>query len=284
MNKAQGKRRMLHITRNPKEKLTDESFFRLIFSAVMGILLCCICLASLTWAWFSTSVQSPSNKIESAEFYVTAVVSSNGQAVASTPVENDIYTLKYALEADKSYTVKLTAHGSASNFGGYCEIILCGADGSNAITRHTVQLYPSQEAATTAAAKSTTATEGKISEITFTVNTSDLRNILTIRPTWGNYLSTTTTAATSGTSETTMHPEELITSDSVIGVPIVQGTTEEQVQTTQALTNVETTVQSQVTTTVAATEGTLPETTVKNEEQTEATIAQTTAENATVPE
>lgn len=282
MKKAQGKRRMLHITRNPKEKLTDESFFRLIFSAVMGIMLCCICLASLTWAWFSTSIQSSSNKIESAKFYVTAVVSSSGQTVANTPIENDIYTLKYPLEANKSYTVKLTAHGSASNFGGYCEITLCGADGSNKIIRHTVQLYPIQESAT--AAKSTTATEGKISEITFTVNTSDLRKMLTIRPTWGNYLSTTTTTATSGTSETTMHPEELITSDSVIGVPIVQGTTEEQVQTTQALTNTETTVQSQVTTTVAATESILPETTVKYDETSETKIEQTSAETTTATE
>lgn len=281
MKKAQGKRRMLHITRNPKEKLTDESFFRLIFSAVMGIMLCCICLASLTWAWFSTSIQSSSNKIESAKFYVTAVVSSSGQTVANTPIENDIYTLKYPLEANKSYTVKLTAHGSASNFGGYCEITLCGADGSNKIIRHTVQLYPIQESAT--AAKSTTATEGKISEITFTVNTSDLRKML-IRPTWGNYLSTTTTTATSGTSETTMHPEELITSDSVIGVPIVQGTTEEQVQTTQALTNTETTVQSQVTTTVAATESILPETTVKYDETSETKIEQTSAETTTATE
>lgn len=260
----QGKRRMLRIFRNPKEKLSDNSFFHLILTSVASILLCCICLASLTWAWFTASVQSTSNKIASAQFYVSATVVCDGEAALNTSDENDIYSLKYALQSNKSYAVMITAHGTASQFGGYCEIILSDADGSNAASFFTVQLYPDQT--------------DEISEITFTVNTSNTQNVLTIRPTWGEYAQGTTSADHSDL------PQDLITNGSVIGDAIINRAAETRAATTAAEQSTVARTQAAATiaaNTTAATTPTQAETIKVETTQAEHTAEATTAETVT---
>lgn len=48
------------------DKLTDKAFSRLLFTSVLGIVICLVCLCSATWAWFSDSIPSDNNNIQSA--------------------------------------------------------------------------------------------------------------------------------------------------------------------------------------------------------------------------
>ena len=50
------------------KKLTDKSFHKLMFSSIASIVVCMICLASMTWAWFSTSVGSGGSIIAAASY------------------------------------------------------------------------------------------------------------------------------------------------------------------------------------------------------------------------
>ena len=51
------------------EKLTDRSFMKVVISSIAGITLCCLCLVSLTWAWFEDGAMSGRNSISSATFW-----------------------------------------------------------------------------------------------------------------------------------------------------------------------------------------------------------------------
>lgn len=75
----------------------------------LGIIICMVCLAGSTWAWFSASIQTSTQTIVSANFDISVTV--NGEAVSS-PV---------TLTAGEQYNVTLTAVGTASG-GGYCLI------------------------------------------------------------------------------------------------------------------------------------------------------------------
>ena len=55
----------LYIPRHSKS--TDENILRLLVPSLLGILLCMICLAGTTWAWFTASVQTQPQTIEPAE-------------------------------------------------------------------------------------------------------------------------------------------------------------------------------------------------------------------------
>ena len=56
------------------EKLTDRSFMKIIISSIAGITLCCLCLVSLTWAWFEDNSYSGRNSISSATFWSELVI------------------------------------------------------------------------------------------------------------------------------------------------------------------------------------------------------------------
>ena len=42
------------------EKISDRAFARVLISSICSILLCMICLAGTTWAWFISNAESPS--------------------------------------------------------------------------------------------------------------------------------------------------------------------------------------------------------------------------------
>lgn len=90
-------------------KPTDENIMRLLLPSFLGIVLCMVCLAGSTWAWFSASISTSPQTIEAANFDIAVTV--NGELVFS-PV---------TLEAGQKYTVTLTATGNAPS-GGYCEV------------------------------------------------------------------------------------------------------------------------------------------------------------------
>ncbi len=98
-------------------KHTDKSIQRLVFPSVVGIMLCMICLAGATWAWFSASIQLPTQKMTAAYYEVhVASVKLEETEIDSTADG------RYVLEAGKSYTIVLTADGTVKECSGYCLI------------------------------------------------------------------------------------------------------------------------------------------------------------------
>ena len=115
----------LYIPRHSKS--TDENILRLLVPSLLGILLCMICLAGTTWAWFTASVQTQPQTIEAANYDI---------AVSITNESGDFVSHGQPLEGGKSYKVTLTASGTADKFGGYC-IVGCGD-----VMLYTAQLLP----------------------------------------------------------------------------------------------------------------------------------------------
>lgn len=110
-------------------KPTDDNILRLLMPSIVGSLLCMVCLAGTTWAWFSASVHIQPQTITAANYEIAAVVTDeSGTMVASGQ----------ALQAGQSYRVTLTATGTADEFGGYC-IVEGGGSPS-----YTAQLLPDE--------------------------------------------------------------------------------------------------------------------------------------------
>ena len=97
------------------EKITDKYFRKVMASSIISIVICMMCLASLTWAWFSFDVQSSGNTIRSAEFNATVYVDPSNQN--QTTYRNVVFA-----PGDYHVTVKQT--GSART--GYCLVTVDG--------------------------------------------------------------------------------------------------------------------------------------------------------------
>lgn len=79
----------------------------MLLPSVLGFALCFVCLAATTWAWFTASVTSEANTIQSAHFDVAVTVTpSSGSA---TDKGNNVYSLSAG-----TYTVTLTPTGNAT--------------------------------------------------------------------------------------------------------------------------------------------------------------------------
>ena len=158
------------------EKITDDCFFRIMLTSVLGIVICVICLSGLTWAWFSCSITSSLNSISAADFSVKInvekVTDDNATILNSGDIESSEDpngTFNYSLPVG-SYTVTIEAGGTAST--GYCTVEFKGK------TYHTIQLYPGSSE------------EGKPGKVTFTlVADAEPESELKITPQWGSYLS-----------------------------------------------------------------------------------------------
>lgn len=154
-------------------KVSDKEFTRIMISSVFGIMLCVICLAGLTWAWFSGSVSSAANNITAASFNIQIDVNVKGtETPVPRTVENGIYS--FSLENNKVYDVKITADGTATT--GYCGVTL----GENSY--HTIQIFNISDESRSGSLLST----DRPQEITFTVNATD-STLLKIVPQWGSY-------------------------------------------------------------------------------------------------
>lgn len=131
------------------EKVSDKAFLRMMLSSVFGILLCGICLAGLTWAWFTSSISSTANTITAADFSVK--ISINGSEALS---DSGIYNLS------GNSTVTVKAVGSATT--GYCKVEFGGK------AYYTVPLFTNSES----------------NKVVFTVYASE-GSTLTITHQWG---------------------------------------------------------------------------------------------------
>ncbi len=155
-------------------KVSDKEFTRIMISSVLGIMLCVICLAGLTWAWFSGSVSSAANNITAASFNIKIDVKVKGTETIIPPTEeNGIYS--FSLENNKAYDVKITADGTATT--GYCEVLF----GKNVY--HTIQIFNISDESNSGSILST----DRPQEINFTVNATESTLLLKIVPQWGSY-------------------------------------------------------------------------------------------------
>ena len=139
------------------EKVTEKIFLRAMISSVLGIILCTVCLAGMTWAWFSDSVTSHSSNITSASFSVKVTVN-KGTGNTEIPLTDGEYMLE---QSSDKYKVTLKATGSASTV--YCKVNI------NEVI-YTVRLNPNSNNAT----------------FIFEIDCSAKSATVTFTPTWSN--------------------------------------------------------------------------------------------------
>ncbi len=98
-----------------KDNETDENdIYRLVTPSVFGILVCAICLAGSTFAWFNASSSTSAQMIVSADYNVAATVLRKSD---NTPItlEKGVFDLPAG-----EYTLVLVSEGSATT--GYCKL------------------------------------------------------------------------------------------------------------------------------------------------------------------
>lgn len=155
MKRIRWLKKMFYNTGN--EKVTEKIFLRAMISSVLGIILCTVCLAGMTWAWFSDSVTSHSSNITSASFSVEVTVK-KGTGNTEIPLTGGEYILE---QSSEKYKVTLEATGSASTV--YCKVNI------NEVI-YTVQLNPNSNNDT----------------FIFEIDCSGTSATVTFTPTWSN--------------------------------------------------------------------------------------------------
>lgn len=119
-------------------KNTEErSILRMLCPSLLGIMVCLICLAGMSWAWFTAGVQSQST-ITAGSYTLneTVKVKTSGTSADSADAAKTGALLKdadgtYALAANTQYVVTLKPSAAPKN-GGYCILKMTYAgDGGN---------------------------------------------------------------------------------------------------------------------------------------------------------
>lgn len=141
-------------------KKLDKNLLRLLMPSLIGMFLCTALLVGSTWAWFTASVQAPSQTIQAANYNLAVTID---EAAANGPTEL----------STGSYTVVLTASGTAKEFGGYCRIDY------NGNSLYTAQILPGNT-------------------LTFTLAVQEPATF-TFTPLWGNYSGKADISSESGT-------------------------------------------------------------------------------------
>lgn len=138
---------LLHKTE--QQKRNNDPLIRLMTPMIAGILACVFCLVSMTWAWFTASVNTPPQTIQVASrstsvkvYEISQPEDKNGDVSKTlvkpktsetlslaegeeTDDENVIISgepVVWELSPEKSYEVVMTGSGTAST--GYCEVAL----------------------------------------------------------------------------------------------------------------------------------------------------------------
>lgn len=90
-------------------KVTERIFTKVLLSSICSILLCMVCLASTTWAWFTVSIENTENQIVIAEV-TTDITIQNTQD--NSNVDTDPAEGGYLLEAGK-YDIQVKVDNTA---------------------------------------------------------------------------------------------------------------------------------------------------------------------------
>ena len=159
---------------------TDANIGRLLLPSLLGIIVCMGCLTGLTLAWFCAGVSTPTQKIQAANYTMTASTSYQSEGIQHLlELEaNSEGGLSVQLPCPAEHTVTLKAGGNAVR--GYCNIKIGDKE------YYVKELKPSQS-------------------IQFTVNISSSDAVwIDVIPHWGTYQTPTD------------NPPVEITKDSVI--------------------------------------------------------------------
>ena len=145
------------------QKKNNDQLIKLMKQMIAGILACVFCLVSMTWAWFTASVNTPPQTIQSATRSTSVAVyeisqpetgNSNVKKTLVKPDKSEAVSLakesqtteeeasevvasellEWNLSPEKSYEVVMTGSGTAST--GYCKVALSHtASGSDTETK-----------------------------------------------------------------------------------------------------------------------------------------------------
>ncbi len=94
-----------------------------IYTAFLSIVLCTVCLAGTTWAWFAANQTAVVDPISSAQYTVNVTVTDGTEALTGTSEGN---MRSYALPASGTYQVTLTPSSDSTATTGYCLISIDG--------------------------------------------------------------------------------------------------------------------------------------------------------------
>ena len=103
-----------------KRQKADSSILLTAAALTLGILVSMLCLASITWAWFTGTVSGRSETFNSATYTVVATVTSPQDTPLTQAADGS-----FSLQANTQYSVALIAGGSAQK-SGYCVVRLPG--------------------------------------------------------------------------------------------------------------------------------------------------------------
>ena len=113
-----GSRRRRSIYRREYEKPTDANILRLLMPSILGMLLCMVCLAGMTWAWFTDTSDVATATIQASHYEVeTRIATGEGEITG----EDGTYTIA----PNTDYEVTLTAVGNTTN-GGFSAVSVDG--------------------------------------------------------------------------------------------------------------------------------------------------------------
>ena len=247
------------------KKITNKYLGKVIATSVISIVLCMMCLASLTWAWFTFDVQSSGNTLRSAEFDATVYV---------TPSDPSLTEYRNVVFAPSSYKVYVKQNASAKT--GYCLVTIDGK------TYFAGELKEKLNADTRTAYCAL--------EFDFEIATAPA--IVSIDPVWGMYFGSydvlphdepiegsstvvppITVEETAADTDETTSPEETTLTPSETVAP-----EEESTDTTAEPTETAEPVETEAETTAEPTETTKPEVTESEETESEETEAETISE------
>ena len=107
------------------EAAAESSVWKMLLPSFLGIIVCTICLAGMTWAWFTSGVQSQST-ISAKEYSLNETITvQNAKSGALEKSADGNYTLA----ENTTYVVKLKPSVTPKN-GGYCMLKITPAGGS----------------------------------------------------------------------------------------------------------------------------------------------------------
>lgn len=110
------------------EAAAESSVWKMLLPSFLGIIVCTICLAGMTWAWFTSGVQSQST-VTAKEYSLNETITvQNARSGALEKSADGNYTL----DADTTYVVKLKPDVTPKS-GGYCMLKITPADGSEEV-------------------------------------------------------------------------------------------------------------------------------------------------------
>lgn len=111
------------------EAAAESSVWKMLLPSFLGIIVCTICLAGMTWAWFTSGVQSQST-ISAKEYSLNETITVQN-AAKSGALEKSADG-NYTLAANTVYVVKLKPSVKPRS-GGYCMLKITPAGGSEAV-------------------------------------------------------------------------------------------------------------------------------------------------------